>query len=98
MALSCSMGGSGWISGTISAPEWRCIGTGCTGWGGITIHGGVPEPWGCGTEGCGQWAWWGVLGQYLGILEVFSNLPASMVPWKGCSAIFLPALFKKQQR
>ena len=30
--------------------------------GGVTIPGGVPEPWKCGTEGCGQWAWgvgWG---------------------------------------
>ena len=29
--------------------------------GGVTIPGGVPEPWGCGTEGCGHaglgWAW-----------------------------------------
>ena len=27
--------------------------------GGVTIPGGVPEPWGCGTEGRGQWARWG---------------------------------------
>ena len=38
---------------------WLCIGTAAQGGGGVTIPGGVPEPWGCGTEGCGQWAWWG---------------------------------------
>jgi len=27
--------------------------------GGVTIHGGVPELCGCGTEGRGQLAWWG---------------------------------------
>jgi len=26
--------------------------------GGVSILGGVKEPWGCGTEGRGQWAWW----------------------------------------
>ena len=25
-----------------------------------TTASGVPEPWGCGTEGCGQWTWGGV--------------------------------------
>jgi len=25
---------------------------------GISVLGGVPELWGCGTEGCGQWARW----------------------------------------
>ena len=30
--------------------------------GGATIPGGVPEPCGCGTEGCGQWARWGWAG------------------------------------
>ncbi len=29
------------------------------GGGGVTVPGGVPEPCGCGTEGRGQWAWWG---------------------------------------
>ena len=33
-------------------------GTAAREWG-VTIPGGVPEPWGCGTEGCGQWAWGG---------------------------------------
>ena len=30
--------------------------------GGVTIPGGVQEPWKCGTKRCGQWAWgvgWG---------------------------------------
>ena len=26
--------------------------------GGVTIPGGVSEPWRYSTEGCGQWAWW----------------------------------------
>ena len=30
--------------------------------------------WGCGTEGCGQWAWWGGLG----VLDAFSSLNDSM--------------------
>ena len=28
--------------------------------GGVNIPGGVQELWRCSTEGCGQWAWWGV--------------------------------------
>ena len=33
----------------------------CPGSGGVTVPGGVPEPWGCGTEGYSR-AWWGWLG------------------------------------
>ena len=44
----------------------------CPGSGGVTVPGGVQEPWGCGTEGHAQWAWWDELG--LGISVVFSNL------------------------
>ena len=47
--------------------------------GGVTIPGGVPEPWGCGTEGRGQWAWRDGLGLGLGILEVLSNLNDSVI-------------------
>jgi len=32
------------------------VGTAARGGGGVTIPGGVEEPCGCGTEGCGQWA------------------------------------------
>ena len=32
------------------------------GGGGVTIPAGVQEPRGCGTEGHGQWAWWGWVG------------------------------------
>ena len=46
--------------------------------GGVTIPGGVPEPWGCGTEGRGLWAWSGGLGLGLGVSEVFSNMSDSM--------------------
>ena len=28
----------------------------------VTTPGGVPELWRCGTEGRGQWAWWGWAG------------------------------------
>ena len=40
----------------------------CTGSDGVTVPGGVSEPWGCGTEGRGQWAWWGWVGVGLGDL------------------------------
>ena len=49
------------------------------GGGGVTVPGGVPELWGCGTEGRGQWARWRGLGLGLGISEVFSNLTDSMI-------------------
>ena len=39
----------------------------------------VPELWGCGTEGCGQWTWWGGLGLDLGISDTFSNPNDSVV-------------------
>ena len=29
---------------------------------GVVVPGAIPEPWGCGTEGRGQWAWWDGLG------------------------------------
>ena len=35
--------------------------------------------WRRGTEGRGQWAWWGGLGLDLVILEVFSNPNDSMI-------------------
>ena len=50
---------------------------GCPRGGGVTIPGGVPGPWRCGTEGRGQRAWWDGLG--LGTLELFSNLKDSMI-------------------
>ena len=41
-----------------AARLWPC----CPGDGGVTVPGGVPEPWRCGTEERGQWARWGGLG------------------------------------
>ena len=68
MASCCARGSSGWIVGNISSREEQCCnGTAAHRGGGVTIPGGVPEPWGCGTEGRGQWAWWGGLGLDLGI-------------------------------
>ena len=39
-----------------AARRWHC----CPGSGGVTVPGGVPELWRCGTEICGQWAWLGL--------------------------------------
>ncbi len=50
--------------------EWCCSGTAAQGGGGVTKPGGVPELWGCGTEGSEQWAQW----LDVGILEVSSKL------------------------
>ena len=61
-------GASGWVLGTISSPKEQCCsGTAAHGSGGVAIPGGVPELWGCGTEGRGQWARWGGLRLGLGI-------------------------------
>jgi len=62
---------------------WLCIGTAAQGGGGVTIPGGVPEPWGCGTEGRGQWAWWGWDDELMVGLEVFSNLNDSNFLYHG---------------
>jgi len=35
----------------------------CTESGGVTIPGGAPELWGCGTEGWGRWARGGGVGR-----------------------------------
>jgi len=63
------MRGSGWILGKISSrKKWSVTGTAAQGGGGLTIRGGVQEPWRCGTEGRGQWAWWDGLALGLGDL------------------------------
>ena len=50
------------------------------GGGAVTVLGGVEEPCGCGTEGCGQWARWDGVGLDLVILEeVFCNLNDTMI-------------------
>ena len=67
------------LGNTASPKERRCSGTAAQGGGGVTVPGGVPEPWRCGSEGRGQWAQWGGLGLDLGILEVSSNLGDSMI-------------------
>jgi len=70
MALSCAGGGSGWILGNIFFSQKSCNALQhiFPGSGVGTVPGGVPEPWRCGTEECGQWAWWGGLGLRLRIL------------------------------
>jgi len=52
------------------------------GGGALTVPGGAQELWRCGTEGRGQWAWWDGLGLDPMILEVFSNLKDSMIPYQ----------------
>ena len=44
------------------------------------------EPWGCGTEGCGQWAWGGGVELDLVALGIFSSIYDSM-----CSSYKVPA-------
>jgi len=56
--------------------NWSGTGTAAQGGGGVIGPGGVPEMWGCGAEGRGQWARWGWLD--LMIFEVSSNLNDSM--------------------
>ena len=59
MASGCARGGSGWILGkAYSSKEWSCSGISraAQGGGGVAVPGGVPEPWGCGTEEHGYWA------------------------------------------
>jgi len=60
--LKFCRGGSGWILGNISSlKEWSGTGTAALGCDRVTIPGGAPELWRCGTEGRGQWVWWDAL-------------------------------------
>lgn len=73
-AQSCSAGwAEGWRPHTapveVQVGCWerfilqRVVSTGTAVQGvGKHLPGGAPEPWGCGTVGCGQWAWWGRMG------------------------------------
>jgi len=49
-------------------PERVGIGTAAQGGDGVTVPGGVPEPWRCGTWGHGQWDGLG-LGDLRGLLQ-----------------------------
>ena len=52
--LKLCQGGSGRVLGTISPPKsGAVVAEPHREGGGVTIPGGVPEPWGCGTEGSG---------------------------------------------
>jgi len=71
---------SGWMLGNVSSQkEWWCSGTAAQRGGGVTVPRKVQEPWRCGTEGCGQWAWWGSAGVGLGHLRGLS--PTLMIVW-----------------
>ena len=57
------------------------------------MPGGGQEPWRCGTERRGQWAWWGWAGVGLDDLKVFPNLYDSMegtssLPHEACRGMF----------
>ena len=63
MASHCPRGGPRWMLGRTSLlKEWSGTGTAARGAAGVSVHGSVPEPWGCGTEGRGQRAAAGVDG------------------------------------
>lgn len=56
MALSCTMGRSGWTLGNIYSPEkWLCSGTADHRVGEAIIPGGGQDPWRYGTERRFQW-------------------------------------------
>lgn len=62
MASRYAWGGSGWAVGTMSSPkEWCCTAQLHREWT-VTIPWDAPQLWGCGTEGCGQWAQWAGVG------------------------------------
>ena len=94
----CSPAAKGWVLGKkldwilgkkSSSKEQCCIGTaaqGVVGSPSLEVSEGR-----CGTEGCGQWAWWGVLGLGLEIWEIFSNLNDSMITVPPQSQLLLSA-------
>ena len=51
MALYCPRGGSGWILGFFFPQSSNALAQAAQGGGGVTMHGGVPALWRCGTEG-----------------------------------------------
>ena len=63
MASSCSRGGLGWVLGNIPLRKNGAAVAQLPRERGVTVPGGVPELWGCGTEGRGYghggvgWAW-----------------------------------------
>ena len=69
----------GYYGNVYSPKGWWCSGTAAQEGGRVTIAGGVQEPWRYGTEGRGQWAWWGGLGLDLLILMLFCNLYDSVI-------------------
>ena len=58
---------------------------GCQGGDGVTVPGGVAVPWGCGTEGRGQWARWAGLN-----LAIFSSPNDSVLVSGHFAAQFAP--------
>ena len=60
MALSCARGSSGWMLGKISSHKEQLAQAQLPRNAGVTVPGGVPEPWRCGTEGRGLAGkyWW----------------------------------------
>jgi len=66
MALSCT---GGWGIGSKDKFHLRsceALAEAAQGGGGVTVPESVEELWRCGTEGHGQWAWWGWAGSWTG--------------------------------
>ena len=63
----------------LHSKDVRALEQAALGGAGVTIPGGVPEPWRCGTEGRSQWAWWGWVGLSLEISELFFSLHDSVI-------------------
>ena len=59
--------------GQRSSKEQSAIDAAAQGKDGVTIPGGASEPWRCGTERCGQWAWWDGLGLAVSSLPTIKN-------------------------
>jgi len=57
MASSCAKGG--YLEQFLLSKSSEAVAQAAQGGGAVTVPGGVEEPCGCGTEGRGQWAWWG---------------------------------------
>lgn len=55
MTSSCARGEVGYWEQFLLGMN---TGRAAQGGGGVPIPGGIPELWGCGSEGRGQWAWW----------------------------------------
>ena len=92
MALSYTRGGSGWILGKILRKKDEALAQAAQGGGGVTVPGGVQEPWRCGTEGRGLWARWGWAGGWTGWSQW--SFPTLMILCFSCESLFVMTITK----